>query len=156
MWWLFNFHASIYFKIELLRRNIYNTELHTTKFYVTKSRLVLCVTGTRQKRYCVWRQKDSTFISWDRAIISWWGKCQEPPSRESYTRFVYSLAFTLKIKQNKKEAIAFCAMILMLLSILTVFLLSRKSIILIFQDKSNSLWINFCRGFRSLLSKTVK
>ena len=73
---------------KLLPRNIYDNELHTTKFYVTDSRLVLCVTGTRQKRYCVWRQKDSTFISWDRAIIGWWGKCQEPPSRESHTRFV--------------------------------------------------------------------
>ena len=30
----------IYFKIELLPRNIYDDELHTTKFYVTDSRLV--------------------------------------------------------------------------------------------------------------------
>lgn len=48
-----NFHASIYFKIELLPRNIYDNELHATKFYVTDSRLVLGVTGTGQKRYCV-------------------------------------------------------------------------------------------------------
>ena len=36
------------------------------------------------------------------------------------------MVFTLKIKQNKKEAITFCAMILILFSILTVFLLSRN------------------------------